>query len=175
MSAFPPRTTGVVVTKCSIFSEYSALQEPKMLLTIFGPGYQRSPNARIFTVGCNVTPVWFQKPPEYDAMLLVLKQTAGTGTGSDAAGNVATSLLVIDANIICSVPVAAVFVDGVKVKSTCFPSDTVVIDPDVVVPDDAVTLHSVPSAIAVSVVAVMRVAVPTVNVGCEKLTVVGNL
>jgi len=88
MSAFPPRTTGVVVTKCEILAENSALHEPKMLLTI-----RQDSSERIFTVGCNVTPVWFQKPPEYDVMLLVLKHTAGTG--SDADGNVATRLLAL--------------------------------------------------------------------------------
>jgi hypothetical protein len=168
MSAFPPRTTGVVVTKCEILAEYNALHEPKMLLTIPPPL-----SGRIFTVCCNVKPVWFQKPPEYDVMLLVLKQT--TGARLDAEGNVALRLFAIDAKVSCRVPVAAVAADGVKVNATCSVSDAVVPEPDVMVPDDAEALYAVPAAIAVSVVAVMLVAVPTVNAGCERLTVVGSL
>jgi hypothetical protein len=91
------------------------------------------------------------------------------------AGNVALRLFMIEENVICSVPVAAVVTEGVKVNATCVTSDTVVPEPDVTVPDDVVTIHAVPVARTVSVVAVMLVAAPTVNAGCEKLTVVGNL
>ena len=84
-------------------------------------------------------------------------------------------LLTIDAKVICKVPVAAVVAEGVKVNATCVTSDAVVPEPEVMVPEDADALYAVPAAIAVSVVAVMLVAVPTVNIGCEKLTVVGNL
>ena len=92
-----------------------------------------------------------------------------------AAGRDALRLLAIVANVIWSVPVAAVAAEGVNVNATCVTSDTVVPEPDVTVPDDVVTLYAVPAAIDEFVVAVMLVDVPTAKAGCEKLTVVGNL
>jgi hypothetical protein len=81
----------------------------------------------------------------------------------------------IDAKVSCSVPLAAVFVEGVYMKETDVTPDAVVPELEVTEPDVEDTLHAVPEVITVSVVAVMLVAVPTANAGCEKLTVVGNL